>query len=206
MLTIRESLCCIGATLLLAASGCQRDQPGARAGGSGPKAASAAEDRPGFGGDFSLTGHDGRPFDLRNARGKVVLLFFGYTFCPDICPTTMSRIVSALDLVPKMRSEVLTLFVSVDPRRDTPAALKEYVANFKVPLIGLTGRPEEIAEVAAKYHATYSAVKADSPNYLVNHTTAIFLIDRRGQLRNYFAFDENPGRLAAAVQAALSDN
>jgi protein SCO1 len=136
-------------------------------------------------------------------RGKAVLLFFGYTSCPDMCPTTMSRIVSALDRVGDRRSRVLTLFVSVDPGRDTPAVLKDYVANFNTPMIGLTGTPDAIRQVASQYHASYELVQTGSPNYLVNHTTAMFLIDRQGQLRRYFAYDESPDRLAEAIRTVL---
>jgi protein SCO1/2 len=200
MLNLRTSVGRAGVALLLAAGGCHGSQPGAQAGRS---AESGAVERPGFGGDFSLTNQDGRTFHLQDVRGKVVLLFFGYTSCPDMCPTTMSRIVSALTRVGDKRSQVLTLFVSVDPKRDTPAALKEYVASFNTPLVGLTGTPEQIAQVAAQYHASYEIVQAGSPNYLVNHTTAIFLIDQEGHLRQYFAYDESPDRLAAAIGAVL---
>lgn len=196
--------CLVGAALLLSAGGCHGNQSGAEAGSSGMGATSPR--RPGFGGDFSLTNQDGQTFRLQDVRGKVVLLFFGYTSCPDMCPTTMSRIVSALDRVGDKRSQVLTVFVSVDPKRDTPAVLKEYVPSFRTPLIGLTGTPEQIAQVAAKYHASYEIVQTGSPNYLVNHTTAIFLIDQEGQLRQFFAFNETPERLAAAIGAVLKDS
>jgi protein SCO1/2 len=193
----RHACCTIAGALLIASGGCGGSQtPPPEA--SGQSRAAGAE-RPDFGGDFSLTNQDGQPFHLQDARGKVALLFFGYTSCPDMCPTTMSRIVSALDRVGDKRTHVVTLFVSVDPRRDTPAALKEYVASFHTPLVGLTGTPDEIAAVAAKYHATYQFVQGDSPNYLINHTTAIFLIDQQGQLRRYFAYNETPERLAAAI-------
>jgi len=205
MLRIRASLCWVGAVLLFSTAGCHEKPPDPPAGSSGESRAGSPE-RPGFGGDFSLTNQDGQTFHLQDVRGKVVLLFFGYTSCPDMCPTTMSRIVSALDRVGDKRSQVLTLFVSVDPKRDTPAALKEYVTSFNTPLVGLTGTPEQIAQVAAKYHASYEFVQTDSPNYLVNHTTAIFLIDREGQLRQYFAYNESPDGLAAAVGAVLKGN
>ena len=191
----------IGAALLCAAGGCGAKQSDAAA--KGAERGPGNSDLPGFGGDFSLTNQDGKPFNLQDTRGKVVLLFFGYTSCPDMCPTTMSRIVSALGRVDDSRSNVVTLFVSVDPRRDTPAALKEYVGSFNTPLVGLTGSPEQIAQVAALYHASYEFVRTDSPNYLVNHTTAIFLIDQRGQLRQYFPYDVSPDKLAAGLGALL---
>src|SRR5258707_326992 len=105
------------AIALLAAAGCERPPHAARG---------REEARPAFGGDFTLTTHDNQRFRLADVRGRPVLLFFGYTSCPDMCPMTMSRIMGALGRVGKRAPEVVTLFVSVDPKRDTPAVLKEY--------------------------------------------------------------------------------
>jgi len=160
---------------------------------------------PPFGGDFTLTNQDNQAFRLDQLRGRPVVLFFGYTSCPDMCPMTMSRIAAALKLVGDHAADVTTLFVSVDPQRDTPAALKEYVGSFSVPMIGLTGTPEEVARVAAQYHASYQVVPTGTKNYLVNHTSAIFLIDREGRLRQYFRFDEKPETLASALRMLLSE-
>jgi protein SCO1/2 len=193
----RKFLAAACAALSLTLAGCGRQD--------GPGAVAAEADAPGFGGDFSLTNQDGRAFRLQDLRGKAVLMFFGYTSCPDMCPMTMSRIMSALETLGGQAAEVVTLFVSVDPGRDTPAALKEYVGSFSTPLVGLTGTKEEIARVAAAYHASFETVETGTPNYLINHTTAIFLIDRRGQLRQYFPNDEDPAKLAAALRAVLKE-
>lgn len=189
------SLLC--ATVAIAAlAGCQRAEP----------AAAVREDtRPAFGGDFTLTNQDNQRFRLEDVRGRPVLLFFGYTSCPDMCPVTMSRIMGALSRVGSRAPEVVTLFVSVDPKRDTPAVLKEYVGSFKTPLIGLTGTDEEIARVASAYHASYELVPTGTRNYLVNHTSAMFLIDRQGKLRRYFKYDEEPETLAAALGTVLDE-
>jgi protein SCO1/2 len=185
------------ATVAIAAlAGCQRAEP----------PAPVREDaRPAFGGDFTLTNQDNQRFRLEDVRGRPVLLFFGYTSCPDMCPVTMSRIMGALSRVGSRAPEVVTLFVSVDPKRDTPAVLKEYVGSFTTPLIGLTGTDEEIARVASAYHASYELVPTGTRNYLVNHTSAIFLIDRQGKLRQYFKFDEKPETLAAALRTVLDE-
>jgi protein SCO1 len=156
----------------------------------------------GYGGDFTLTSHEGKPFNLEEVRGKAVLMFFGYTSCPDMCPLTMSRIASARE---QLGGRVATLFVSVDANRDTPAVLKEYVGSFAVPMIGLTGTDEEIMQVAAAYHAQYQMVPA-SPTYLMNHTTSVFLIDPQGQLRGLFAYNESPETLATALRAVLEES
>lgn len=184
----------IMAIMLLA--GCERREPPAGIG---------EWERPDFGGDFTLTNQDNQRFHLHDVRGRPVLLFFGYTSCPDMCPMTMSRITGALSRIGSSAPEVVTLFVSVDPKRDTPAVLKEYVASFSTPLIGLTGTDEEIHRVASAYHASFEIVPTGTRNYLVNHTSAIFVIDRQGRLRTYFKYDEKPEVLAAALRAELDE-
>jgi protein SCO1/2 len=195
MAASRISRLCV-AIAIVTLAGCQRsEQP-----------ADVREDaRPAFGGDFTLTNQDNQRFRLEDVRGRPVLLFFGYTSCPDMCPMTMSRISGALSRVGKPASDVVTLFVSVDPKRDTPAVLKGYVGSFGTPLIGLTGTDEEVGRVASAYHASYQIVPTGTPNYLVNHTSAIFLIDRQGKLRQYFKFDETPETLAAALRTVLNE-
>lgn len=163
------------------------------------------EDRPAFGGDFTLTDQDGRAFRLRDVRGRPAVMFFGYTSCPDMCPATMSRIAGALDRAGASGKDVATLFVSVDPKRDTPAVLKAYVKSFDTPLVGLTGTDDQISRVAGAYHASYEIVPTGTTNYLVNHTSAIFLIDRSGRLRRVFKYDEKPEILAAAMRTLLDE-
>ena len=186
--------CAMSAALALAACAQPEQAPGAR-----------DEARPEFGGDFTLTNQDNQRFSLQDVRGRPVLMFFGYTSCPDMCPLTMSRITGALSRVGRPASEVVTLFVSVDPKRDSPAVLKDYMRSFSTPLVGLTGTEEEVARVASAYHASYEIVQTGTPNYLVNHTSAIFLIDRQGRLRQYFKFDEKPDALAAALKTVLDE-
>ena len=178
---------------------------GACQGQPGQPADAPTLDPLGYGGDFSLTAHDGRPFRLQDLRGSAVLMFFGYTSCPDMCPLTMSRIASARDQVGGDASRVQTLFVSIDPNRDTPDVLKEYVGSFAMPVTGLTGSDEEIATAAAAYQVLYQMVPT-SPHYLMNHTTAIFLIDPEGRLRGRFAYNEKPETLAAALRGVLNES
>ena len=191
----RTSLLCAMVVLVLL-GGCQQ-----------PQGAASVRDgeRPEFGGDFTLTNQDNQTFRLQDVRGRPVVLFFGYTSCPDMCPMTMSRIAGALSRVGSQASDVVTLFVSVDPKRDTPAVLKEYVGSFRSPLIGLTGTDEEVTKVASAYHAAFQTVQTGTPNYLVNHTSAIFLVDRQGRLRDYFKYDEQPETLAAALKTVLDE-
>lgn len=183
----------LAVVLMLTLSACQAGGP------------AIALDPLGFGGDFSLTAHDDEPFRLQDLRGKAVVMFFGYTSCPDMCPLTMSRIAAARDQLGADASRVQTLFVSVDPNRDTPAVLEEYVGSFAMPVIGLTGSDTDIANVAAAYRAQYQMVPL-SPHYLMNHTTAIFLIDPQGRLRGRFAYNEQPETLAAALRSVLNES
>jgi protein SCO1 len=165
----------------------------------------ATAGRPGFGGDFTLTNQDGQPFHLADLRGKAVLLFFGYTFCPDMCPMTLAHVMDVMKRLGEAGQDVVPVFVSLDPQRDTPAIIKTYVRHFSPTMIGLTGTPKELAAVAAKYHVTYTTLDTGTNDYLINHTTAIFLINRHGVLHDYVANDEPTDRLAAAVLAMLRD-
>lgn len=158
-----------------------------------------------LGGDFTLRDPQGRPFALSQARGRVVLLFFGYTHCPDFCPLALSRVARALELVGPAREAVLVVLVSVDPARDDPARLGQYLAGFGLPAVGLTGTESEVAAVARQYGATYQRRPATPEGgYAVDHSTYLYLIDPAGRLRYLFGHQEPPERLAAGIQAALA--
>lgn len=136
------------------------------------------------GGDFRLTGATG-PLALADLRGKVVLLYFGYTWCPDICPTNLALIALALrGLTPTELAGVQAVFVSVDPARDTAARLAEYTAYFHPQVLGVTGSEAEVARVAARYGAAYArSEQADSAmGYAVDHSAHTYVIDPAGRL------------------------
>lgn len=158
-----------------------------------------------LGGGFLLTGDDGRPVALADFRGRMVLLFFGYTACPDICPTTLSRIGRAYSLLAKEgipRSEVQTLFITVDPARDTPDKIRKYLTYFGVNAIGATGTVAEIEKVAKSYGAAFwrEEEPASAAGYLMSHSTSIYLIDRGGKVRHIFDFEDPPERIAELVE------
>src|SRR5258708_27696292 len=115
-----------------------------------------------IGGDFALTDDKGAPFNLGGQRGKVVLLFFGYTSCPDACPATMTKLSSVYKGLGADRDRVLTIFISVDPERDTPEALGKYMRYFGLNAVGLTGKKAEIDAVVKQYGASYAIEKSDS--------------------------------------------
>ena len=140
------------------------------------------QDEP-VGGDFELIDHHGRPFALEQARGRVVILTFGYTFCPDVCPMTLSTIAAALERIGSAADDALVLFVTLDPDRDTPEHLRQYVSFFHPQILGLTGSEEALRRVAQQYRAKHSFVgKGTRTNYSMDHTAAIYVVDQDGTL------------------------
>ncbi len=159
------------------------------------------------GGPFALVAPDHRVVTDRDFRGKVLLVYFGYTFCPDVCPTSLANIADAIDLLPpEKRQKVAAVYVSVDPERDTPEALGEYTAHFHPQILGLTGAPERIAEVARAYRASYARVEGQgAAEYLMDHSTAIYLMDGEGRFIRHFAHTVEPRLLAQALETAIGD-
>ena len=158
-----------------------------------------------IGGDFALTDHNGQRFDLASLRGKTVLIFFGYTYCPDACPTTLSKIASVYRKLGSDRARVKTLYISVDPDRDTPAALKADLANFSVDALGLTGTKAEIDRVVAQYGAAYQIVPTpeSAAKYTVSHTTTLYALDAEGRTRMRFRYEATADEIAQGIQAIL---
>lgn len=140
--------------------------------------------------EIQLTRADGTPFRLSELRGKVVLLFFGYTSCPDVCPTTMAELRQALERVGAKADQVQVIYVTVDPQRDTPERVQEYVNHFNPNFIGLSGSESELAKVWNDYGIFREIVDGTSAaGYLVNHTARVTMIDQQGNLRVSFPFD-----------------
>ena len=157
---------------------------------------------------LELTGHDGKPRSLADFRGKVVMLFFGYTNCPDMCPTTMALLASAVRQLGKEDArDVQVLFATVDPKRDTPQVLAQYVPAFHPRLIGLTGTPEEIEAVKRAYRVyARKADGSEGADYLVDHSTFVYLMGPDGAYVAHFSHvitaEEMADRLLALVTAA----
>ncbi|WP_148714850.1 SCO family protein [Chitinolyticbacter meiyuanensis] len=148
-----------------------------------------------FGGDFQLVDHTGKARLLSDYRGKVIALFFGYTHCPDVCPTTMAELSAAMKQLGDKAGEVQVLFVSVDPKRDTPALLSQYVPAFNKRFVGLTGTEAQVSAVAKQYKVVYQRQdQADS--YTVDHTAGTYLLDRKGRLRVLENYGAGPDVLA----------
>jgi cytochrome oxidase Cu insertion factor (SCO1/SenC/PrrC family) len=166
---------------------------------SGPEPAARAE-----GGDFSLTDHNGKPFSMRDRRGKVILLFFGYTSCTEACPVILGRINSVFKQLGPDHDKALAVFISVDPERDTTQVLREYVRYFSANTVALTGKKEEIDAVVRQYGAKYEIEKSDSAlGYHVNHTTDIYLIDQTGRVRSRLKYTDRPAVIVDGVRSLL---
>lgn len=150
--------------------------------------------------DFTLQGVDG-PVSLRDFRGQTVLLFFGYTFCPDVCPTTMSDLAQAMQLLGRQADRYQVIMVSVDPERDTPEKINAYARHFDERFIGLSGSPDEIAQAATLYGVYYEKQAGTAASgYLVNHTATVMVLDRKGYLRLLLPFGTSPADIAADLQ------
>jgi protein SCO1/2 len=136
--------------------------------------------------ELKLTDQTGQPFDLASLHGTPVFVYFGYTHCPDICPTTLVDLRTAIKAA-NLPAKVV--FVTVDPARDTPAAMQMYLDAYKAGFIGLTGTDAQIAAAAAAWGVSYRAEPADSAgNYAMSHTTDVYLVDGQGMLRNHIFF------------------
>ncbi len=137
--------------------------------------------------DFQLTDFDGKPRTLADFKGKAVVMFFGFTQCPDVCPTTMTELAQVKKLLGADGDKVQGLFVSIDPERDTPAVLKEYMQNFDPTFLGLyAGSPEKLAALAKDFKVYYKKVDGQTPtSYTMDHTAASFVYDPQGRLRLY---------------------
>jgi protein SCO1/2 len=134
---------------------------------------------------FTLTrAEDGKQVSAKDYRGKVTMLYFGYTFCPDVCPTTLANVATILESLGKEAKDVRFLFVTVDPNRDTPQVLKDYAAAFAPQVEGLRGTPNQLARLARRYHTTYSVHPSPEPSkYKVTHSSAIYVFDQKGKIR-----------------------
>ena len=154
--------------------------------------------------DFQLTDHDGRPRTLKDFRGKAVVVFFGYTHCPDVCPTTLSEIAEAKRLLGPDGAKVQGVFVTVDPQRDTPEMLKAYMANFGPDFVALRGTPEQLAAVAKEYKIYYKKVDGKTPDsYTMDHSAGSYVYDPQGRVRLYTRYGTGPEALAADLKILL---
>ncbi|HEY1753374.1 MAG TPA: SCO family protein [Caulobacteraceae bacterium] len=165
-------------------------------------ATAQAPDTPG--GPFNLVDQDGKAVDQRVLNGKWSVVFFGYTFCPDFCPTTLTTLGRAMDVLGPKAKEVQVVFITIDPARDTPAALKTYLSSRVFPrnMLGLTGTPAQIANVAKRYVVFYQK-EGTGPGYSMDHSTALYLMDPCGKFHSVIADGLTPDQDAQAISDAM---
>jgi cytochrome oxidase Cu insertion factor (SCO1/SenC/PrrC family) len=167
-----------------------------------------------FGGAFSLTDQNGKRRTDKDFRGKYMLIFFGYTYCPDVCPTSLAVQAEALDKLGPQASRIVPIFITVDPKRDTPEKLKSYLSAFdaKPPsarsnFVGLTGTEEEIAKVAKAYSVVYQAhldgFRIDGVGYSIDHTSDTYLMSPEGKFVAYYSLGILPDELAADLKLKI---
>lgn len=169
--------------------------------GLSPKSAADLAD---LGGPFTLTDHNGKSVSDKDYHGKFVLLYFGYTFCPDVCPTELNTVALAMEALGPLAEQVTPLFISVDPPRDTPARLKEFVNVFHPRMVGLTGTMEQVTTAAKAYRAYFRKEDNGDPDYyMIDHTAKTYLLGPDGQYLTYYAYQTPPAEMAASVRSYI---
>lgn len=167
-------------------------------------AAGVASPAVSVGGAFSLVDQAGRPVTEATWRGRWMLIYFGYTTCPDVCPTELQTMAAALESLGSQAAQVVPIFITVDPERDTPARLADYVKLFDDRLVGLTGTAQQIDTVARAYRVYYARVtSAQSTTYLMDHSSFVYLMGPDGALRAMFRPGTSAQELAGAIRARL---
>lgn len=161
---------------------------------------------PSVGGPFTLVDDSGKTVTSRDFRGKYMLVYFGYTYCPDVCPTTLNSIAQAMKRLGEKANQVQPIFITVDPKRDSPTVLKQYVSAFSPSLIGLTGTPAQITAVAKEYHVYYAKhVTGPGPNdYSMDHSSIIYLIGPDGKFIAPVAAGDSGAQMATDIAKLVS--
>lgn len=150
-----------------------------------------------LGGPFALTDQNGMRRTDEEFRGKYMLVFFGYTYCPDVCPTTLAVISAALDMMGQRGERIAPIFVSIDPERDTPETMKAYLSAYGNRWVGLTGTEDEIASIAKAYRVYYRANKDEGTNYTVDHSGVVYLMKPDGTYLFNYSLSNSPDAMAA---------
>ncbi|MES2975624.1 MAG: SCO family protein [Pseudomonadota bacterium] len=154
--------------------------------------------------DFQLTDHNGQARGIKDFKGKVVVVFFGFTQCPDVCPTSMAELAEVKKLLGKDGERLQGLFVTVDPERDTPAVLKAYMANFDPTFLALSAPPDKLAEMAKNYKVYYKKVDGKTPgSYTMDHSAGSYVYDTQGNVRLYTRYGSGAQALASDVRLLL---
>ena len=190
---VLAGLMILGAGVFLALA--LRDNP---RGAAGTVLASA------IGGPFRLTDQNGKAVTDADLKGKWSLVYFGYTHCPDACPTALNDISIALEDLGAKRDAVRPVFITVDPERDTPESLKAYVTSFDAPILALTGTPDEVAQAAKGYRVYYAKHPEAGGDYSMDHSSVIYVMDPQGRFTASFTHESTPEQIAERLKKLLS--
>lgn len=207
--------------MIWATQGEKENSLAASAGISGEEQSPATTQEAAIGGTFSLTDQENKQRSSVDFKGKLMLVFFGFTHCPDICPVTVSTFSSLMELLGDKADQLAPIFITVDPARDTPAVMKDFLSNFDKRIVGLTGSKDDIKAVADAYKAYYSETKkpaeenkvdhaamghappAVEDNYFVDHSGYIYLMDRDGKYVQHFSYNVSEQELADTLKPLL---
>lgn len=155
---------------------------------------------------FSLTDHNGQARTLADFKGQAVVVFFGFTQCPDVCPTSMSELAQAKQLLGEQGSRLQGLFISIDPERDTPDIMKEYMASFDPSFLALYAKPDELPALAKSFKVYYKKVDGPTPtSYTMDHSAGSYVFDPQGRIRIYHRYNSGAPALANDVKALLAE-
>jgi protein SCO1/2 len=156
-----------------------------------------------IGGDFTLVDQNGTTRHAEDFRGKLMLIYFGYTYCPDVCPTELQTMGAAVDLLGDKQNAVQPIFVTIDPGRDTPEQLRLYAESFHPRLVALTGSKEQVAAAARAYKVYFAKRPVEGGDYLMDHSSFVFLMGRDGKYLMHFGPGTTPEQMAAAIEKRL---
>lgn len=156
-----------------------------------------------IGGPFQLVDQNGKPISDRDLKGHPTLVFFGFTHCPEVCPTTLADISAIMDTLGPDAGKLNAVFITVDPERDTPAVLKDYLTSFNPRLVGVGGNADELAKVAKEYRVYYKKVPLKDGDYTMDHTAIVYLMDKNGQFVAPFSLKRRPEEAAAELRRYL---
>ena len=157
-----------------------------------------------IGGSFTLIDQNGKTVTNTALEGKWLLVYFGYTHCPDACPTTLNNIALALQDLGAQRDEVRPVFITIDPERDTPQVMKDYVTAFDAPILALTGTAAEIAQAAKNYRVYYAKHPEAGGDYSMDHTSVIYVMDPKGRFTASFTGEDPPAQIAERLKKLLT--
>jgi protein SCO1/2 len=153
-----------------------------------------------IGGDFRLTDQDGTEFNSKNLKGNFSLIYFGFTYCPDICPTSLNKVSEVISTLDKYKIPATPVFITIDPERDTPALLKEYLKHFHPKYIALTGTEKQIKEVTEKFKVFYAKVEDNDNNYMIDHSSFVYLMDENRKYVKHFYLNTPPQEIVDFIR------